>query len=76
MDCILGMEFITHNNVLIKRHNILVIISSKSGIVWVKAHEVLLCGWINYSFDVKKNLGKIMRGRLQHDVYDAGVGWV
>jgi hypothetical protein len=40
MDCILGMEFITHNNVLIEGHNRLVRISSKNGIVWVKAHEV------------------------------------
>jgi hypothetical protein len=39
MDCILGMEFITQNNVLIERHNRLVKIPSKSGIVWVKAHE-------------------------------------
>ncbi len=40
MDCILGMEFITHNNVFIKWHNKLVTIPSKNGIVWVKAHEV------------------------------------
>jgi hypothetical protein len=33
MDCILGMEFITCNNVLIKRHNILVRIPSKNGII-------------------------------------------
>jgi len=32
MGCVLGMEFITRNNVLIERHNRLVIISSKSGI--------------------------------------------
>jgi hypothetical protein len=38
MDCILGMEFITHNNVLIERHNKLLRIPSKNGIVWVKAH--------------------------------------
>jgi len=40
MDCILGMEFITCNNVLIEWHNRLVRIPSKNGIVWVKAHEV------------------------------------
>jgi len=40
MDCILGMEFITRNNVLIKGHNRLVRIPSKNRIVWVKAHEV------------------------------------
>jgi hypothetical protein len=40
MDCVLGMEFITQNNVLIEGHNRLVRISSKSGIVWVKAHEL------------------------------------
>ncbi len=43
MDCILGMEFITQNNVLIEGHNRLVRIPSKSGIVRVKAHE-LPCG--------------------------------
>jgi hypothetical protein len=40
MDCVLGMEFITHNNVLIEGHNRLVKISSKNGVVRVKAHEV------------------------------------
>jgi hypothetical protein len=40
MDCILGMEFITHNNVLIEGHNSLVRIPSKNGVVRVKAHEV------------------------------------
>jgi hypothetical protein len=44
MDCVLGMEFITRNNVLIEGHNILVRIPSKSGIVWVKAHEVPCVG--------------------------------
>jgi hypothetical protein len=34
------MEFITRNNVLIKRHNRLVRIPSKNGIVQVKAHEM------------------------------------
>jgi hypothetical protein len=40
MDCILGMEFITRNNVLIKGHNRLVKIPSKNGIVRMKVHEV------------------------------------
>jgi hypothetical protein len=44
MDCILGMEFITQNNVLIEGHNRLVRISSKNGIVRVKAHELLCVG--------------------------------
>jgi hypothetical protein len=44
MDCILGMEFITQNNVLIEGHNILVRIPSKSGIVQVKAHELPCVG--------------------------------
>jgi predicted aspartyl protease len=33
MDCILGMEFITRNNVLIEGHNRLMRIPSKNGIV-------------------------------------------
>jgi len=40
MDCVLGMEFITQNNVLIEGHNRLVKIPSKNGIVKVKAHEM------------------------------------
>ncbi len=44
VDCILGMEFITQNNVLIEGHNRLVRISFKSGIVQVKAHEVPCVG--------------------------------
>jgi hypothetical protein len=44
MDCILGMEFITQNNVLIEGHNRLVRIPSKSGIVRVKAHELPCVG--------------------------------
>jgi hypothetical protein len=43
MDCVLGMEFIPQNNVLIEGHNRLVRIPSKNGIVRVKAHE-LPCG--------------------------------
>ncbi len=44
MDCILGMEFITQNNVLIEGHNRLVRIPSKSGIVRVRAHELPCVG--------------------------------
>jgi hypothetical protein len=44
MDCILGMEFITQNTVLIEGHNWLVRIPSKSGIVRVKAHELPCVG--------------------------------
>ncbi len=40
MDCILGMEFITQNNVLIEGHNRLVRILSKNGIMQVKTHEL------------------------------------
>jgi hypothetical protein len=40
MECILGMEFITHNNVFIEGQNRLVRIPSKNGTIQVKAHEV------------------------------------
>jgi hypothetical protein len=54
MDCILGMEFITQNNVLIERHNKLVRISSKSGIVQVKAHELPCVGGSTIHFMLGK----------------------
>jgi len=44
MECILGMEFITQNNVLIEGHSRLVRIPSKSGIVKVKVHEMPCVG--------------------------------
>jgi hypothetical protein len=44
MECILGMEFITQNNVLIEGHNRLVKIPFKSGIVRIKAHELPCVG--------------------------------
>jgi hypothetical protein len=44
MDCVLGMEFITQNNVLIEGHNRLIKIMSKSGIVRVKAHKMPCVG--------------------------------
>ncbi len=54
MDCILGMEFITQNNVLIEGHNRLVRIPSKSGIVRVKTHELLCVGGPTIHFMVRK----------------------
>jgi len=44
MDYVLGMEFITQNNVLIEGHNRLVRIPSKCGIVKMKAHEMPCVG--------------------------------
>jgi hypothetical protein len=44
MECVLGMEFITQNNVLIEGHNRLVRIPSKNGIVRIKAHELACVG--------------------------------
>jgi hypothetical protein len=44
MECVLGMEFISQNNVLIEGHNRLVRIPSKSGIVRVKAQELPCVG--------------------------------
>jgi hypothetical protein len=64
MDCILGMEFITHNSVLIQGHNRLVRIPSNNGVVWVNAHEVPSVGGIDHPLDVRKNFGKGMHGRL------------
>ncbi len=54
MDCILGMEFITQNNVLIEGHNRLVRIPSKSGIVRVKAHEWPCVGGLTIHFMLGK----------------------
>ncbi len=58
MDCILGMEFITHNNVFIKGHNRLVRIPSKNGIVRVKAHEVPSVGGTSIHLMLEKTLEK------------------
>jgi hypothetical protein len=58
MECILGMEFITHNNVFIEGHNRLVRIPSKNGIVWVKAHEVPNVGGSTIHLMLKKTLEK------------------
>jgi hypothetical protein len=54
MDCILGMEFITQNNVLIERHNRLVRTPSKSGIMRVKAHELPCVGGSTIHFMLGK----------------------
>jgi hypothetical protein len=62
MDCILGMEFITPNNVLIERHNKLVRIPSKNGIVWVKAHEVPNVGGSTIHLMLGKTLEKKCMG--------------
>jgi hypothetical protein len=56
MDCILGMEFITHNNVLIEGHNRLVKIPSNNGIVWVKAHEMPSVGGLTIHLMLGKTL--------------------
>jgi len=56
MEYILGMEFITHNNVLIEGHNRLVKIPCKNGIVWVKAHEMPSVG----GSTIHLMLGKIL----------------
>ncbi len=54
MDCILGMEFITQNNVFIEGHNRLVKISSKSRIAQVKVHELPCVGGSTIHFMLGK----------------------
>jgi len=54
MDCVLGMEFITRNDVLIEGHNRLVRIPSKSGIMRVKAHEMPCVGGPTIHFMLRK----------------------
>ncbi len=58
MDCILGMEFITRNNVVIEGHNRLVRIPSKNGIMRVKAHEVPSVGGTTIHLMLGKTLEK------------------
>jgi len=58
MDCILGMELITHNNVLIEGHNRLIRIPSKNGIMRVKAHEMPSVGGTTIHLMLGKNLEK------------------
>ncbi len=62
MDCILGMEFITRNNVLIEGHNRLIRIPSKSGIMRVKAHEVPCVGGLTIYFMLGKTWEKKCMG--------------
>jgi hypothetical protein len=62
MDCILGMEFITHNNVLIERHNRLIRIPSKNGVVRMKAHEVPSVGGLTIHLMLGKTLEKECMG--------------
>ncbi len=62
MDCILGMEFITHNNVLIEGHNRLVRIPSKNGVGRMKAHEVLNVGGSTIHLMLGKTLDKECMG--------------
>ncbi len=62
MDCILGMEFITHKNVLIEGHNRLVKIPSKNGIMWVKAHEMPNVGGSTIHLMLGKTLEKERMG--------------
>jgi hypothetical protein len=62
MECNLGMESITHNNVLIERHNRLVKISFKNGIVRVKAHEVFSVGGSTIHLMLGKTLEKECMG--------------
>ncbi len=58
MDYILGMEFITQNNVLIEGHNRLIRIPFKNGIVWVKAHELPCVGGSTIHFMLGKTWEK------------------
>ncbi len=58
MDCILRMEFITQNNMLIEGHNWLVRIPFKSGIVEVKAHELPCVGGSTIHFMLEKTWEK------------------
>ncbi len=62
MECILGMEFITLNNVLIKGHNRLVGIPSKNRVVQVKAHEVPSVGESTVHLMLGKTLKKECMG--------------
>jgi len=63
MDYILGMEFITQNNMFIEGHNRLVRIPSKKGIVRVKAHEVPNVGGTTIHLMLAQNLEKECVGR-------------
>ncbi len=62
MECILGMEFITHNNMFIEGHNRLVIILSKNEIVQLKAHEMPSAGGLTIHLMLGKTLEKECMG--------------
>jgi len=62
LECILGMDFITHNNVLIERHNGLVRIPSKNGIIQVRAHEMPNVGGSTIHLKLNKTLEKECMG--------------
>jgi len=62
MECVLGMEFITQNNVLIEGHNRLVRIPSKKGIVKMKAHEMPCVGGPTIHFMLGKTWEKECMG--------------
>jgi hypothetical protein len=62
MECILGMEFITHNNVFIEGHNRLVRIPSKNGVIQMKAHEVPSVGGLTIHLMLGKTLKKKCMG--------------
>ncbi len=62
MECILGMEFLAHNNVFIEGHNRLIKIPSKNEIIWVKAHKVLSVGGLTIHLMLSKFLEKECMG--------------
>jgi hypothetical protein len=62
MEYILGMDFITHNNVFIEGHNRLIRILSKNGIIHVKTHEVPSVGGRTIHLMLGKTLEKEFMG--------------
>ncbi len=62
MKCILGIEFITHNNVFIEGHNRLIGIPSKNGIIHVKAHEMPSVGGLTIHLMLGKTWEKECMG--------------
>jgi hypothetical protein len=62
MEYILGMDFITHNNVLIEGHTKLIRIPSKNGIVQVKTNEVPSVGGRTIHLMLGKTLEKEFMG--------------
>jgi hypothetical protein len=62
IECILGMDFTTHNNVIIERYNRIVKIPSKNKIIRVKAHEVPTVGGLTIHLMLCKTLGKKCMG--------------